>query len=277
MSVTAVITTGNVSLDYPDRRIRRRWDDLDEVTQTFQRATGGLFQPGTAFPGLSNMIIREVTETEEVPGSCFVYDLRAIGITGSGVRVLANDEQRNEDGFDEASMRWLAPAATNVGALGSVKPGTTSMYCVSRQKSLHPQSPTWAYITATYRGLLTPKPVKITWTSTGREISRDALKNLLDGGWNDFYKSEILWPRPAMTISYVSLSVPRGSVPQQSGSAPHIQAPFVFVPNISGPEEDFIWHWPNGWVLMSLDTDIIAGTTVARVTENWVYNVKKTW
>jgi hypothetical protein len=58
---------------------------------------------------------------------------------------------------------------------------------------------------------------------------------------------------------------------------PHIQAPFVFVPNIAGPAADFTWHWPNGWVLAGIDTDIIAGTTVAKVTENWVYNVKVTW
>lgn len=265
-----------MDIDFPDKRIRRRWDDLNEITQSFQRDKGGLFQPGQTFPGTTGYIIRESTEEEETTG-CFVYDLRGVGV-GPQARILSQEESVNEEGFDEGSVRWLAQSNSTVGLLGSVMPGYTSMYAVTRQKSLHPQSPSFAFFTVTYQGLIAVgKEPKLRWTSSGREISKEALQVALVGGWDNFNKSEIMWPRPSLSLSYVSLSVPRESVPIQSSGTPHHQAPFVYVPSISGPASDFTWHWPNGWVLAGIDTNIIAGTTVAHVVENWVYNVKVTF
>jgi hypothetical protein len=270
MSVTAVITTGTVDIDYPDRRIRRQQDDLDEISQTFQRSTGGLLQPGAAFPGASGYFITESTETLEVPGH-FVYDVRGVGTAG-GVLELPGDEQENDEGFDDASKTFITTNRNQV-LIGQAMPGANGMRCVSVRRQKHPRTDTHWILTASYRGVLRGvKEPKVRWTSSGREISKEALINNFPSGWNDPRRSQILWPRQGCTISYVSLSVPNVAVPQQTGGSPHPQAPFVYTPNVSGPASEFVWQWPNGWVLLGMDVDILPSTTIAYVTENWVFN-----
>ena len=271
MSVTAVITTGSVDVDYPDRRIRRNKDDLDDISQTFQRSTAAALVPGAAFPSASGYYITEATETIEVPG-CYVYEVRGVGTSG-GVLELPADQQESDEGFDEATRTFITTNSNQV-RVGQAMTGYPSMKCVSVKRQRHPRTDTHWILTASYRGLLNGvKEPKIRWTSSGREISKEALINGFPGGWSDPRRSQVLWPRQGCTISYVSLSVPNVPVPSQNGERqPHPQAPFVYTPNVAGPASEFVWQWPNGWVLLGLETDIIPGTTIAYVTENWVYN-----
>jgi hypothetical protein len=269
----AVIYTGSINVDYPDRSIRRRRDDLDEINQTFQRGVPGLMRPGTGFPGASGFTIVESTETLETP-DCYVYDVRGVGAFGD--REISRTETPNEEGWDEASVRYLTSNKFFV-QLGSAMAGFTGMRCVSVSREQHPQSSSHWYVTGNYRGQFSQKHNKVRWTSNGREMSKDKLINTLTGGWNDPRKSEILWGRQGCTISYVSLFVPTKQVPFQSGGAPHSQVPTVFSPSLSGDPSDLTWHWPNGWTLAGMDCDIIAGTTVCFVTESWVFNNRVTF
>lgn len=273
MALVPHISYGNVNFDYPDKRIRRRWDDLDEISQTFQRASITDLVIGGPFPGAPGFFIRELDVEEETP-NCFVH--RARGFGAVPFREISRTETPNEDGWDEASVRYLSANKFAV-SLGAGLLGATGMRCVSVNRERHPQSTAHWYLTASYRGQLDKKHPKVRWTSNGREISKDKLRNYLTGGWNDPRKSEILWGRQGCTISYVSLSVPTKQVPWQSGGAPHGQVPAVFAPPISGDPSDFTWHWPHGWTLAGMDCDIIAGTTVCFVTESWIYNNKVTF
>jgi hypothetical protein len=271
MPVAAIIEFGDVSVDYPDRKWSERHNDLTEVSQTFQRATRDALEKGDAFPGLADFYIRDL-EIDEETEDCFVFRARGIGTSG-GVLELPMDQQENDEGWDEATRTFITTNPNQV-RVGQSMTGYPSMKCVSVKRQRHPRTDTHWNLTASYRGLLSGvKEPKIRWTSSGREISKESLINGFPGGWNDPRRSQVLWPRQGCTISYVSLSVPNVPIPQQTGETrPHPQAPFVYTPNVNGPVTDFVWQWPNGWVLLGMETDIIPGTTLAFVTENWVYN-----
>jgi hypothetical protein len=269
MSVTAVITTGTTELEYPDRRIRRTLNDLNEVSHTFQRSTSGALLPGAAMPGMSGYILQSVVETKETD-DCYVYDCTAMGVL-NGVITFDRVETENEEGFDEASLTYLS-STKMYAKRGQALPGNGAMICTNVQRRQHPVSPSYWFNDCTFRGQLNQNQVKVRWGNAGREISKDGLIVNFTGGWADPRKSNILWGRSSCTLSYVSLALPQKGVPTQSGSAPHYQAPFVFNPSLTLPTEEITWNWPNGWTLADLNVDIIPGTSICFVTEGWVYN-----
>lgn len=272
MAIAPYITHGATSFAWPDKRWREAHDDLTEVTQTFQRTTKDALNIGDAFPGEDNHLIIN-RDVEQETDDCYV--IRATGIgTAGGLLELPGTEAENDEGWDEATRDYITTNKNHV-RVGARLSGATGMRCVSVSRRRHSRSRFHWILSASYRGMLSgPKEPKIRWTSAGREISKESLTNLLPGGWNEPRRSQVLWPRPGCTISYVSLSVPNVPVPQQTGGRPHPQAPFVFTPQTSGPASDFTWQWPNGWVLMSIETDILPGTTIAFVVESWAYNEK---
>lgn len=281
MPISPIVYHGDVSVDLPDVRIRRLWDDLDEYSGQFQRATEDAFAVGDAWPGLSGVTIRELTVTVEVPDEVYLFDLRGVG-TGPGARRLDYQEQAVEEGFDTASVVFLTNTK-NYLRLGQVMGSVTgltgpAMFCVGVTARRHPQSSSHWYVTGEFKGLLGEKPEKVRWNSAGRELSKDNLVAGVTGGWDTPRPSEILWGRQSMSISYISTSVPTGTiVPEQTGGAPHPLAPNVFDPVLSGPAADFTWHWPNGWTRSGIDCEVIAGTTMCFVSEQWVYNPKVTF
>ena len=267
----AVISTGSVSVDYPDKRWRESHDDLTEVTQTFQRTGKATIQIGDLFPGESDYVVIN-REIEDEPDGVSVIRATGIGAAG-GLVELPGTEVENEEGWDEVTREYITTNKEFVKR-GSSLLGYAAMRCTTVNRRRHPRSSYHWILSATYRGMIKRnKEPKVRWTSSGREISKDSLTNLLPGGWNDPQRSQVLWPRQGITVSYVSDKVPNVAVPFQNGAnRPHPQAPFVFSPSIAGPASEFTFHWPNGWVLLGMDTDILPGTTIAFVVENWVWN-----
>jgi hypothetical protein len=270
---TPIISHGSVAVDYPDRRIRSRRDDLNEVTQTFQRATTNAFDVGQTFPGLTDYVISEINRTDEVPGN-HVYELKGIGGLGIiGLKEVQRQEQVAEEGFDSVVIRYISTTPRPI-TLGQFADGVAACACVEVQSEQHPGSPNFWNVTATYRGIIGPKEVKIRWANAAREISKDQLSVPGPGGWETPQKSEILWGRQEATLSFVTDTLPETFIPRQSAGTPHPSFPEVqFVP-FTTSEPTF--HWPNGWTRTGVNCDVISGTTVAFVTEQWLFNPRVT-
>lgn len=268
-----VTAYGSTSFALPDRRVRSRRDDLNEVTQTFQRSSATAFAIGDAFPGMTGYVVEEITRVDEcveTGAECYLYELRGVGI-GPTARKLSYSESVNEEGWDTVNVRWLTSNKQLV-QLGDALSGALAMRAVGVEREEHPSTSAFWYVSASYRGMIQPKNPKIRWTQNGRELSKDQLIVALPGGWTDPRKAEILWPRAGCTISYVTLDLPATGVPQQTGDAPHPQAPFVVAPSIFGDPAEFLWHWPNGWTLQGVEADVIPGSSIAFITENWIFN-----
>ena len=109
----------------------------------------------------------------------------------------------------------------------------------------------------------------------GREVSREALVVAFQGGWSTPAKSEILWPRVTLTKSYLSTALPAVSVPTQTFGRPSQQAPFVAEPVLTGAV-DPVLHWPNGWTLVDVNHEPLAGSSITFCQEVWSYNHKTT-
>ena len=271
---SALITHGVTDMEFPDRRIRRVANDLQEIQGTFQRDEGGLFLPGSSYPGVSGYVVQSSVETRET-AACFVYDVTGVGVLG-GVAEFDRVEVENEEGFDEGSMTFLSNEKYHLKK-GESLPGMAAMICTSVRRRQHPVHGDFWYNDGSYKGQLLDSEVKVRWGNAGREMTKDGIAVNLPGGWGDPRKSNILWGRSSCVLSYVSQSVPRTVVPSQSGGAPHSQAPFVFDPVLSLPNEDLTWNWPNGWTLADLNVDILPGTSICFVVESWVYNAQATF
>ena len=274
MAVLPLIEYGVRDLDLPDRRIRRVANDLQEIQGTFQRDEGGLFLPGSAYPGVSGYLVQSSVETRET-ADCFVYDVTGVGVLG-GVASFDRVEVENEEGFDEASLTFLS-SNKFYAVRGSILPGNGAMVCTSVRRRQHPVNGAFWHNDCTFKGQLNQNEVKVRWGNAGREMSKDGIAVNFPGGWGDPRKSNIRWGRSSCTLSYVSLSVPRDQVPSQSGGRPHSQAPFVFAPALSLPTGELTWNWPNGWTLADLNVDILPGTSICFVVESWVYNAQATF
>jgi hypothetical protein len=274
MSLAAAITHGVTSLDFPDVKIRRRDKELDEITQTFQRPNPGAIVPGMSWPGRPGFRVIEAAEEEDFPGECYLYQCRGIGIAGGLVKEIEFVEDQEEEGWDMGT-RVVLTSNKNFIRRGSAMPGLPAMIATSIRRRRHPDVASYWFVEAQYKGINGDKPEKIRITMNGREISREALVVALSGGWNTPAKSEILWPRVSLTKSYLSAAIPSVSVPTQSFGRPAAQAPFVFVPSLTGPV-DPVLHWPNGWTLADANHEPLAGSSICFCQETWIYNHKET-
>ena len=209
-------------------------------------------------------------------GDVWEHNLNCAGIKGGKAnRRIKRAVSYSLEGFDTASETWLT---TNQNQIlpGNRLQGYTHMVCESSQPE-ELEVTGWYRIQASYRGIARTKPVKRTISANVDVSVVDNLVLIAPGGDSGTaHKWAISWPKVTVTFSYVSTTADLKPMPQQggtpAGTLPTIQ------PALTGllPSDSITYNWPNGWRLVSMPIDVIAGTNVSLVQEVWEWQQRVT-
>ncbi|MEI6606026.1 MAG: hypothetical protein WCP35_11995 [Verrucomicrobiota bacterium] len=136
-----------------------------------------------------------------------------------------------------------------------------------------------------YKGFAAAKPTSITWGS-----SADIYKSTNPGppvgmtdpdklaAWASYMSVETTEANPTFTHKYITTNVsatPEEGGPPTSSLGASLIAAAMNQPTVGDSRwanlTKYVYHFPNGWVLMSVTADILPGTSVALVTETYKY------
>lgn len=253
------------------RSYRRRRDGLDDGNFTVVNDNSEAFAPDNYFEGFT-ILEDDVRQN----GPAWEHNLNCIGIKGGKPsRRLRPQVNHSLESFSTASESWIT-SNPNVVIPGSRLRGWPNMVCDGvNVEDL--DFPGWYRVQANYRGITRGNPVKRT-ISANVDIS--VIDNLvwLEGGGDSraAHKWAIAWPKVTVVFSYVVNGTQLKMMPQQGGS-PAGPLPVIRTAiNISSASEAMTYHWPNGWRLMGMPMDPIAGTNIAFVQEIWEWQQKVT-
>jgi hypothetical protein len=80
---------------------------------------------------------------------------------------------------------------------------------------------------------------------------------------------------PTIAVSYLVETIGTGRT-AEVGTAQTLPVTIAVPATVWTFLTEFVYHWPNGWVLMSSEQDRLPGTTAALVTDNYKYVREKT-
>jgi hypothetical protein len=122
------------------------------------------------------------------------------------------------------------------------------------------------------KGWASTKDAKIKVSSTAETQSGENVYAPNGGGGSILVpKVETHESAPTVSVTYLVENISSSGKTDDVGTA---QTPPVTVPvsaSVWNSLSSFIYHWPNGWVLMGTDQDRIPGTSVALVTDQYKY------
>lgn len=136
-----------------------------------------------------------------------------------------------------------------------------------------------------FKGFASTKPISITWGSsadTYKSTKPDPPSGMTDpdklAAWANYMAVETTEANPTFTHKYITTDVSaapsEGGVPTNSLGAA-LTAAALSQPTVGDSRwaslSKYVYHWPNGWVLMSVTADILPGTSVALVSETYKY------
>ncbi len=129
-----------------------------------------------------------------------------------------------------------------------------------------------------FKGWAAAKPVKIQWGSSVDQQSDENVTGPAPGGGTAVYaRVQVNEATPGFTAQYLVSPVDSTTTPALSVGRPLTRAEAPPVPDsVWTTLVKFVYHWPNGWVLMNLEADILAGTTAGLITESYKYIRDKT-
>ena len=249
----------------------RRYDGLDSGRFTIINDSADTYPANNTYNGFT--ILED--DVQRI-GENWEHNLSCVGIRGSKPsRKFKRVVNRALEGFDTASETWITSNPNSVKP-GDRLSGYASMICESAPiEDLEHIG--WYRINASFRGIAGTKPVKRT-ISANVDIS--VVDNLvLVGGGGDAsnaHRWAIAWPKVTVTFSYVANSTQLKMMPEQGGSPagtlPTIQLALTELPT----SDSMTWNWPNGWRLVAMPMDPIAGTDIALIQEVWEWQQKVT-
>ena len=204
-------------------------------------------------------------------------------LTGSLTKVQEEPEITNE-GWDTLTVtyyqRRASCTAEEVAALfplGGRLGGRNWWIAGVKPTEVAPQF--WKFLVS-YKGWGTAKPAVI---RVGSSANQQSASNILapryvgDTVGAVYAKLETHEATPTVAVTYLVANIISDSLTDKVGTALTPGVSGIDVPaTVWGMLTEYVWHWPQGWVLMGSDQDRLPGTSAALVTDNYKYIRAKT-
>lgn len=206
--------------------------------------------------------------------------MMAAEATAATITAIEEQPEITAEGFDSLrinyAMRRASLTAENVAALfpiGSQLGGRK--WWISRARPQQKAAGFWV-VEVDFLGWAAAKPMKVkVGTSATQSSGKDVLAPTgVGGGTATFAQLDSFENTPTIEVSYLYEGGVSGSIAALSGRVSTNQTPPVTVDvsaSIWTSLAEFVWHWPQGWVLMGNTQDRLPGTTVALVTDSYQY------
>jgi hypothetical protein len=203
---------------------------------------------------------------------------------GDGGKHLVGEEPNlTNEGWDSLSQIYTVRAATlTAESLAALFPigaqlGTRKWWLTGAKPT--ERAPGFWTVAADYKGWAATKPAVI---RVGAAANQQTASNVLaptgvGAGMATFEKLETNQNQPTITVSYLvaDITASTGGTPVSLTSkvSTRLTPPVTIdVPdNVWGSLTPFLYHWPNGWILMSSAQDRLPGTLAAAVTDTYQY------
>lgn len=263
-------------LTLPEEKPNR--SGLDAVKQSFQASRKDAYaidEEGriSPFPGYSTMYIDDATVVEELPGECYVFDLKGLGLLRGRDKWISGQRSQPEQGWDTASYT-VYTRTPDLLRNGVVHPSISTLWVADHDKQreigdIH-------RVELSFKGIIpvdgNPKPYKrqigvnsatLSTSEPMQAFVRQANGTYFLDTTGRYYNLES--PRVQVVDSFLSFSEPPvGSIPGNwvPPSAPEVRQVLtsmayndpVVIANILGAT-DWNINIPNGWVLKSISSD----------------------
>lgn len=204
-------------------------------------------------------------------------------MTGTLTKVLEEPEITNE-GWDTLTVTYYQRLATctpeELAALFPVggRLGTRKWWIVAvKSTEVAPQF--WKFV-VNFKGWGSTKPAVI---RVGSSANQQSASNILapstvgDTVGAVYAKLETHEATPTVAVTYLVENIVIDSLSDEVGTARTPPVSGIDVPaTVWGMLTEFVWHWPQGWVLMGNDQDRLPGTSAALVTDNYKFIRAKT-
>ncbi len=202
----------------------------------------------------------------------------------SGALVKVNEEPAlTSEGWDTLEVTYIKRVATctpeDLAALFPIgaRLGGRTWWIVDPK--IQRAAPGFYVFTVTYKGWAANKPAKV---SVGAAADQTGGENIRapryegDTVGATYAKLQTHENMPTITVAYLVDNV---AAQTQTGQVGKGQTPPVTIPvpaTVWAMLTEYVYHWPNGWVLMASEQDRLPGTTAAMVTDSYKYIREKT-
>jgi hypothetical protein len=202
--------------------------------------------------------------------------LIGVGDWLDGEETPAIDEVLNpsEEGWDTLVVSYIhrVPELTPEDCATTYPQGAqlgTRKFWITSAKPVRRAPGVWI-AEVSFKGWAGEKPVKVRVGSAAEQQQAENVEIIEVG---TFAKAQIHQNTPTITISYLVEDVTDELVEMTSkvGSAQTPPETIDTPPNFWTSLDPFLYHFPNGWVLMGSDQDRLPGTTAALVSDTYKY------
>ena len=140
-------------------------------------------------------------------------------------------------------------------------------------------APGFFKIVVDHKGWAATKPAKITVGSNANQQGGSnirAPRYVGDTVGAIYAKAETHEPMPDITVSYLVANVDAEDQTEKVGTAVTPPVTITVPPTVWDFLTEYVYHWPNGWVLMGSAQDRLPGSPAALVTDSYQFIREKT-
>lgn len=247
----------------------------DEITFTAQNCPAvDTYTKGQTVPGYTACRIVEA-RAKLVTGSQYDITCRGRGLITGISRVIARSTGSDALGWDTLTERLMETKASVIPSFGAKHPNNGNMFLMSHSDEegldLGDGTSQWCTRGRTYRGLATGtfKLVQRKITVNENIVSpKDPIAVQFPGGWTDYRKAQISFPRIVVEDTVITNAPPRTNL--IPGNDTPVNPPTIKSIRLTGA--DLTWNWPAYWKLASINSEeLFRGAGLYHSGQTWEY------
>lgn len=204
-------------------------------------------------------------------------------VLGGGLVKVDEEPSLTNEGWDTLVVTYAQRVATcSAEALAALFPVGARLgsrdWWITEAKSAAASAGFYLY-TVTFKGWAANKPAKITVGASADQSGGENIRAprfVGDTVGAVYAKLQTHENMPTITVGYLVENVVAETQTGQVGKA---KTPPVSIPvpaTVWTMLTEYVYHWPNGWVLMGSEQDRLPGTAAAYVTDSYKYIREKT-
>jgi hypothetical protein len=194
------------------------------------------------------------------------------GLAGSSTPAVDEFLDPSEDGWDTLTIHYLHRVATlTPEACAAAYPRGSQLgsrkFWITNAKPVRKGPGIW-FAEVTFKGWASTKPIKVRVGSAAEQQQAENVEIISVG---TFAKAQIHQNTPTLTISYLVENAETSGQTDNVGSAVTPPVTIDTPPNFWTSLDPYLYHFPNGWVLMGSDQDRLPGCLAALVSDTYKY------